>query len=78
MTMLMNVSGSEGNRTVCVNSFAPMDLTNLGLDFILGDSFMRNVYTLLNFGNWTNNSTDLPYAQLLSVRDCADNVRDAR
>lgn len=37
-------------------------------DVILGDTFLRNVYTLYNFGNWTRESDPPPFIQLLSVR----------
>lgn len=42
------------------------------LDFILGDAFMRNVYSLYDFGNWTavpapSGADDPPFMQLLAV-----------
>ena len=55
------------NETICLNTFAPQDLSSQGADFILGDSFLRNVYALFNYGNWTTPGTELPYVQLLSV-----------
>lgn len=61
---------SDGsNVTACLNTFSPADLNDEYLDFILGDSFMRNVYALFNFGSWTNSSESAPppYIQLLSV-----------
>ena len=56
------------NQTVCVNSFSRADIAaEAGADFILGDAFLRNVYSLFAFGNWTNSSAPTPYVQLLSV-----------
>lgn len=59
------------NETICVNTFQPGDTTAAaqGLDFILGDSFMRNVYALFHFGNWTNATAGAPppYMQLLAT-----------
>ena len=37
-------------------------------DFLLGDSFLRNVYSLYDFGAFFNESST-PFVQLLSVRD---------
>lgn len=37
------------------------------VDFLLGDSFLRNVYSLYDFGNWTTAGTDGPFMQILSV-----------
>lgn len=52
-----------------MNTFQPADEASQGLDFILGDSFMRNVYAVFNFGNWTNTTEGAapPYIQLLPV-----------
>ena len=36
-------------------------------DFLLGDTFMRNVYTVFNFGEFVSGS-DTPTLQFLSVR----------
>ncbi|KAI0701485.1 aspartic peptidase domain-containing protein [Cytidiella melzeri] len=65
LTMLAT---DDNNNTICVNAFAPTstkeDAENL-IDFTLGDSFLRNVYILYNYGNWTSTNSDLPYIQLL-------------
>ena len=37
------------------------------LDFILGDTFMRNVYSLFDFGNFAKVGDSDPFIQLLSV-----------
>ena len=50
------------------NSIQMILSTHLSLtDFILGDTFLRNVYSLFDFGTWTNGVTSPPYMQLLSV-----------
>lgn len=38
-------------------------------DFILGDSFLRNVYTLYDFGSWAKVGDTPPFMQILSVTD---------
>lgn len=45
---------SVDNETLCISTFAPKDLEDQGMDFILGDSFLRNVYALFDYGNWTD------------------------
>ncbi|OCH94399.1 acid protease [Obba rivulosa] len=40
---------------------------NFGIDWILGDAFLRNVYSLFNFGNYTASGSGAPFIQLLSV-----------
>ena len=37
-------------------------------DLILGDTFLRNVYALFDYGNWTRADDGPPFVQLLSVR----------
>lgn len=68
---LTRVGYTADNETVCFTAFQPMEqavLAQQGVDFILGDSFLRNAYALFNFGNWTNSSSEqMPYIQLLSV-----------
>ncbi|KAG1749656.1 aspartic peptidase domain-containing protein [Suillus paluster] len=49
-----------GNQyTVCVSAFRPqLSSTDSDMDFLLGDIFMRNVYSVFNFGNITSSSDD--------------------
>ncbi|KAH9838434.1 aspartic peptidase domain-containing protein [Rhodofomes roseus] len=64
-TIQVNSDGSF----FCVGTFAPTP-DNAGVDFILGDSFMRNVYSLFSYGsNFTGNGDELPYMQILSITD---------
>ncbi|KAK7028845.1 hypothetical protein VNI00_014858 [Paramarasmius palmivorus] len=69
-----NVQDANGNR-VCIGAFQPITsaFSLLGnYDMIMGMNFLRNTYTLMDFGNWVEGaSTDRndPYIQLLSVTD---------
>lgn len=56
------------NETICVNAFMSGDMAEVELDIILGDAFMRNAYSLFNFGNWTTPGAEPAYMQILSVR----------
>jgi predicted proteasome-type protease len=61
---------NEKNETICINAWTPWSLkarTEQLVDFILGDAFLRNVYILYNYGNWTSANNEAPYVQLLSV-----------
>lgn len=61
-------SFSDGsNQTVCLPSFYAQDNSAEGYDSVLGDAFMRNVYALFSFGNWSTVGAQPPYMQLLSV-----------
>ncbi|KAF5382465.1 hypothetical protein D9615_002732 [Tricholomella constricta] len=70
---------SQGNR-VCIGAFQPITsaFSLLGhYDMILGMSFLRNSYTLLNFGSWAQGkSGEHPYIQLSSVTDVAQARQD--
>ncbi len=37
-------------------------------DLLLGDTFLRNVYSLFDFGSFITGNTNTPFIQLLSVR----------
>jgi len=63
------VKDDNGN-VVCIGAFSYSD-PNEGLDFILGDSFLRNVYSLYDFGSWTSVADSAPFMRLLSVTDAA-------
>ncbi|OBZ76478.1 Aspartic protease [Grifola frondosa] len=41
--------------------------TDSGQDFLLGDSFLRNVYSVFNFGSLARAEDGAPYLQILSV-----------
>ncbi|TFK70925.1 acid protease [Pluteus cervinus] len=67
-----NQFDATGNK-VCIGTFQPITsaFSMFGqYDMILGMSFLRNTYTLLDFGNWIDGSSsnqDNPYIQLASV-----------
>ncbi|KAI0771200.1 acid protease [Trametes elegans] len=69
-----NMVDSKGNP-VCVGTFQPITsaFSLLGeYDIILGMAFLRNTYTLLDYGNFMENTASDrgdPFVQLLSVTD---------
>ncbi|KAI0070498.1 aspartic peptidase A1 [Panus rudis PR-1116 ss-1] len=68
-----NMLDATGNP-VCVGTFQPITsaFSLLGeYDIILGMGFMRNTYTLMDYGNWLKDgkTRDDPYIQLLSLTD---------
>ncbi|KIM43280.1 hypothetical protein M413DRAFT_444096 [Hebeloma cylindrosporum] len=70
-----NKLDSSGKK-VCIGAFQPITsaFSILGhYDMILGMSFLRSAYTLLNFGNWIKDSTNqgTPYIQMSSLVDVA-------
>ncbi|KAI8978776.1 acid protease [Trametes punicea] len=66
----LNLTDSSGKR-VCVGAFQPTDLQNEPtFDMIFGMAFLRNAYTLINFGDFVDGSTSTtaaPFVQLLST-----------
>ncbi|KAG6377341.1 aspartic peptidase domain-containing protein [Boletus reticuloceps] len=59
LTSPIRVVDHENQYTVCINAFRPsLAGTQHELDFLLGDIFMRNVYSVFNFGNETLNHTN--------------------
>ncbi|GBE87459.1 acid protease [Sparassis crispa] len=60
-------SGTSVSNAIC--SAAMYSLPNSPGMFLLGDTFLRNVYTLHNFNNYSQVGDPLPYTQLLSVTD---------
>ncbi|TCD70766.1 hypothetical protein EIP91_001796 [Steccherinum ochraceum] len=69
-----NMVDATGNP-VCVGAFQPITsaFSLLGeYDIILGMAFMRNTYTLLDYGNWIKDSSidqNDPFVQLLPLTD---------
>ncbi|KAI0784375.1 aspartic peptidase domain-containing protein [Abortiporus biennis] len=60
-------SSEDGKSTICINTLSYADTSDTRQDMILGDSFMRNVYSLFDFGNFTTSSDGNPFMQLLSL-----------
>ncbi|KAH8079070.1 aspartic peptidase domain-containing protein [Cristinia sonorae] len=55
------------NRPLCMGGFSYLDDSDV--DFILGDTFLRNVYSLYDFGSWARVGDTPPYMQILSITD---------
>ncbi|KAL0960742.1 hypothetical protein HGRIS_005766 [Hohenbuehelia grisea] len=73
---LTNVRNQAGERS-CIGTYQPVSFNlpkSPNFDMILGMSFLRNVYTLIDFGDFIAGSTNKgdPYIQLLSVTDPAE------
>ncbi|KAF5380670.1 hypothetical protein D9757_007061 [Collybiopsis confluens] len=66
------ITDSAGTH-MCIGSFQPITsaFSLLGnYDMIMGMSFLRNVYTVMNYGDWIDGGTSAdPYMQLLSITD---------
>ncbi|KAI0704248.1 aspartic peptidase domain-containing protein [Cytidiella melzeri] len=63
-----------GNNTVCVNSYRAINLpagAANGFDFILGDSFLKNVYTSFDYGDLIPGDAEsgVPFVQMLAITD---------
>ncbi|KAJ1304596.1 hypothetical protein OPQ81_005739 [Rhizoctonia solani] len=58
------------NQTFCLNAFRPLTIDDLPFDFLLGDSFLRNVYAVYDFGDFdASGNMGKPYVKLLSLTD---------
>lgn len=67
---ITRLATSDDNSTVlCINSLTYSDPSDDRQDFILGDAFLRNVYSLFDFGNYTTVTDDGPFMQILSLTD---------
>ncbi|KAK0504254.1 aspartic peptidase domain-containing protein [Armillaria luteobubalina] len=73
-----DLTDSKG-RSFCVGSFQPFTYTpdTPTFDIILGMSFLRNVYTVFNYGDFVAGGNDTtirghPYVQFLSTTDPAE------
>ncbi|KAJ3529543.1 hypothetical protein NM688_g7840 [Phlebia brevispora] len=60
-------SRTDGSDFICVGAFSYLEQGSSDIDVILGDTFLRNVYTIYNFGNWTRELDDPPSIQILST-----------
>ncbi|KAI0721410.1 aspartic peptidase domain-containing protein [Cerioporus squamosus] len=67
------LNGKEENVTVCYGGFQPVPAAERdfqGFDLVLGDVFMKSVYTSFNFGDdydTANSTSGTPYIQLQST-----------
>ncbi|KAH7914245.1 aspartic peptidase domain-containing protein [Hygrophoropsis aurantiaca] len=74
------VTFSNGNPA-CLGTFQPITsaFSLIGeYDMILGMAFLRNTYTLINFGNFVpgGKATNNPYVQLLSLTNTQSAIND--
>lgn len=63
---------SNGNQTICTNAYRGINLPPgavSGFDFIMGDSFLKNVYVSFDYGDWTpdNRTAGVPFVQMIST-----------
>lgn len=64
---LTRLATDNKGKTICVTSISPGNYSQEATDFILGDAFLRNVYALFDYGNWTTSGDDKAFIQILSV-----------
>ncbi|KAI0663518.1 acid protease [Cubamyces menziesii] len=65
----------ENGNPTCVGAFQPITTEQSGFDIILGMSFLRNAYMLINFGDFVDGALAKvgdPYIQLLPLTDPAE------
>ena len=58
----------DSGNIICYSGFPFSDGSSSSEDFLLGDSFLRNVYQLYSYGSFASGS-QTPYIQLLSTTD---------
>ncbi|CAE6475651.1 unnamed protein product [Rhizoctonia solani] len=76
LTQVQTVTTTRGtNYTMCINAYQPFS-SNAGggeVDYILGDAFLRNVYSLYDYGDFIQGFSGLaqgnPYIKLLPLTD---------
>ncbi|EIW64104.1 acid protease [Trametes versicolor FP-101664 SS1] len=64
------VNQTANGLMVCLSALSMnLDPVDLASDWLIGDTFMRNVYSLYDYGNMSNPNAGFPYMQLLSITD---------
>ncbi|KAF7307770.1 Six-hairpin glycosidase [Mycena kentingensis (nom. inval.)] len=64
------------NYTVCVGTMTDVgNIVDGASDALFGDTFLRNVYTVFDFGTG-GGKTETPFVQMLSVTDSSRSVQD--
>ncbi|PCH39891.1 acid protease [Wolfiporia cocos MD-104 SS10] len=75
----LNGTDGDGEKT-CYGGFQPIDVAKSPLyDIIFGMAFLRNVYMLIDFGDFVDNATDTrddPYIQLLSISNASASIHN--
>ncbi|OBZ66213.1 Aspartic protease [Grifola frondosa] len=64
---LIDVTFAANGTFTCFGAFTYIKPGSL--DFLLGDTFLRNVYSLFDYGNWTTVGDGTPFMQILSTTD---------
>ncbi|KAF8158193.1 aspartic peptidase domain-containing protein [Crassisporium funariophilum] len=77
----LDMSMNSKGEAVCIGTFQPFTYDrgiNPNYDMVLGMAFMRNVYTLFDYGDYIDNSPDLmdPYIQMLSITNMTEAHQD--
>jgi len=77
----LNLTDASGKVIPCVGSYQPITNESFDgtFDAILGMGFLRNTYTLINFGDFVNGNPSKqgdPFFQMLSVTDPATAHQD--
>ncbi|EMD36871.1 hypothetical protein CERSUDRAFT_114789 [Gelatoporia subvermispora B] len=57
----------ENGQPICAGAITSS--YESGVDFLLGDTFLRNVLTVFDFGTLVSDGTNPPFVQLLSITD---------
>ncbi|CAE6412342.1 unnamed protein product [Rhizoctonia solani] len=76
LTQVQTITSTRGtNYTICINAYQPFS-SNAGggeVDYILGDAFLRNVYSVYDYGDFVQGFSGLaqgnPYIKLLPLTD---------
>ncbi|KAJ7643879.1 aspartic peptidase domain-containing protein [Roridomyces roridus] len=77
----MSARKTSSGQNACIGMFQPVSFdkgSSPTYDIIFGMAFLRNVYTLVNFGDFVAGSSTKadPYIQFLSITDPADAHKD--
>ncbi|KAJ7704726.1 aspartic peptidase domain-containing protein [Mycena olivaceomarginata] len=77
LTFGLDARQTSSGKKACLGLFQPVSFDtgkNPTYDIIFGMAFLRNVYTLINFGDFIADSTNKadPYIQFLSITDPAE------
>ncbi|KAH0826718.1 aspartic peptidase domain-containing protein [Lanmaoa asiatica] len=73
----VRVTDQNDQYTVCINAFRPpLDKKERDFDFLLGDIFMRNVYSVFNFGNVSTTTHNAKEARNATIQLLSRTNRD--
>jgi hypothetical protein len=59
---------ADDGSIACFSGF-PVGDAGDSEDLLIGDSFLRNVYSLFDFGSFTGNGTTTPFVQMVGLTD---------